>query len=175
MVDFYKEISVIAFRNRDGIVKTYEPSENLHKEGILRETIYPVSLKEGIIKKAKKIAKKIISELNVVGILAIEMFVIKNGEIIVNEIAPRPHNSGHWTLDACNISQFDALVRIIFDLPIPKIMYAKKCKMINLLGENLEDYINSLKKKNHQVYLYGKTKVKMKRKMGHINIFDREV
>ena len=68
------------------------------------------------------------------------MFILKNEEIIVNEIAPRPHNTGHWTLDACNISQFDVLVRSIFSLPIPKIIYSHKCKMINLLGENLEDY-----------------------------------
>ena len=84
------------------------------------------------------------------------MFILKNEEIIVNEIAPRPHNTGHWTLDACNVSQFDALVRSIFSIPSPKIIYYHKCRMINLLGENLEDYKTSLNKKNHKVYIYGK-------------------
>ena len=90
--------------------------------------------------------------------------------VSVNEIAPRPHNSGHWTTDACNISQFDALVRSIFIIPIPQITYIKNCKMINLLGNNFYSYLKYLNKKNYKVYIYGKTKVKPLRKMGHVNI-----
>ena len=99
-------------------------------------------------KKAKNIAKKITKELNIIGLLAIEMFILNDENILVNEIAPRPHNSGHWTTDACNISQFDALVRSIFSIPIPQITYAKKCKMINLLGDNFYSYKKHPKKKN---------------------------
>ncbi|MEC6997140.1 MAG: 5-(carboxyamino)imidazole ribonucleotide synthase [Pseudomonadota bacterium] len=169
-IPFQKEISVIAIRQNNGKVKTFEPTENYHKAGILRNTKFPSSLSNLCLAKAKKIAKQIIRKLDIVGILAVEMFVMKNEEIIVNEIAPRPHNSGHWTLDGCNISQFDALVRTIFSLPIPKIVYSKKCKMINLLGENFNDYKQALNKSNHSIYIYGKTKIKKLRKMGHINI-----
>ena len=170
LIKFSKEISVIAIREKSGVIKTYEPSENYHKEGILRNTIFPTTLSEKCILKAKNVAKKIIKALDVVGILAVEMFVLENEEIIVNEIAPRPHNSGHWTLDGCNISQFDALVRSIYRIPIPKLIYSKKCKMINLLGENFEDYKKYIRKKNHKVYIYGKLQVRKARKMGHVNI-----
>ena len=98
------------------------------------------------------------------------MFVDKSNEIIVNEVAPRPHNSGHWTMDACNVSQFEALVRVIFDMPIPNIKYYHKCKMINILGENYNVIEKSLYKKNHKVYIYGKDEIKEGRKLGHINI-----
>ena len=170
IVPFKKEVSIIAIRQQNGKIITFEPSENIHKAGILRTTKFPSLLSPKCILEAKKIATKIIKELNIVGILAVEMFILKNEEIIVNEIAPRPHNTGHWTLDACNISQFDVLVRSIFSLPIPKIIYYHKCKMINLLGENLEEYKKSLNKQNHKVYIYGKHEIKKSRKMGHINI-----
>ena len=98
------------------------------------------------------------------------MFVDRSNEIIVNEIAPRPHNSGHWTMDACNVSQFEALVRVIFDMPIPNIKYYHNCKMINILGENYNVLEKSLYKKNHKVYIYGKDEIKEARKLGHINI-----
>lgn len=171
-IPFKKEISVIAIRQKNGKVKTFEPTENYHKTGILRYTKFPSSVSNLCTARAKKIAMEIIRKLNIIGILAVEMFVMENEEILVNEIAPRPHNSGHWTLDGCNISQFDALVRTIFRLPIPKIIYTKKCRMINLLGENFNDYKKALNKKNHHIYIYGKNKIKKFRKMGHINIVD---
>ena len=169
-VPFKKEISVIAIREKSGKIKTFEPTQNIHKAGILRETIYPANISKKCILKAKNIAKKITKELNITGLLAIEMFILNDENILVNEIAPRPHNSGHWTTDACNISQFDALVRSIFSIPIPQITYTKNCKMINLLGDNFYSYKKHLNKKNSQVYIYGKTSVKPSRKMGHINI-----
>ena len=138
----------------------------------MRKTIYPAAISNNCSNKAIKIAKKIIEALDIVGILAIEMFILKDDDILVNEIAPRPHNSGHWTMDACNISQFEALVRAIYNIPIPKIYYVKKCKMVNLLGENFNNYKKSLKIKNHKIYIYGKDKIKKGRKMGHINIVD---
>ena len=98
------------------------------------------------------------------------MFVDKSNEIIVNEVAPRPHNSGHWTMDACNVSQFEALVRVIFDMPIPNIKYYHNCKMINILGENYNLIDKSLYRKNHKIYVYGKDEIKEARKLGHINI-----
>ena len=169
-ISFKKEISVITIREKNGTIKTFEPTENIHKSGILRETNFPASISNKCNLRAKNIAKKITKELDVVGLLAIEMFVLNDDSLVVNEIAPRPHNSGHWTTDACNVSQFDALVRSIFDMPIPQITYVKNCKMINLLGDNFYSYKKYLNKKNCKVYIYGKTLLKPNRKMGHINI-----
>ena len=170
LIAFNKEISVIVIRDLTGKIRCYEPCENAHKEGILRETFFPANVTNECKIKAKKIAKKIAKKLDIKGLLAVEMFVCDNDEIIVNEIAPRPHNSGHWTMDACNISQFEALVRVIFKAPIPNLKYFFKCKMINLLGENYHFYKSSLNKQNYKLHLYGKKETKRKRKMGHINI-----
>ena len=169
---FKKEISVIVIRDKQGRLTSYNPSENNHREGILIESNYPAKIEKKTEYAAKSIAKKIARELNIVGVLAVEMFITRNNEIIVNEIAPRPHNSGHWTMDVCNISQFDALVRVIFDLPINYIKYYHKCKMINILGENYEQFFHSLEKAKHKIHIYGKSKIKPKRKMGHVNIID---
>ena len=170
LIDFNKEISVIVVRDSSGKSICYEPSENNHKEGILRETHYPARIPLKCKEDAKNIAKKIANKLDIKGLLAVEMFVCNNNKIIVNEIAPRPHNSGHWTMDTCNISQFEALLRVIFNAPIANIEYFFKCKMINLLGDNYFTYKKVLNKKNYKLHLYGKNALKNKRKMGHINI-----
>tara|TARA_B100000886_G_C20412152_1_gene487581 strand:- start:631 stop:1704 length:1074 start_codon:yes stop_codon:yes gene_type:complete len=170
VIKFKKEISVIVIIKKDGSAVCYEPSENKHINGILRETVFPARVSIKIKNKAKAIALKLARSLNIIGIIAIEMFVNNRNEIIVNEVAPRPHNSGHWTIDACNISQFEALVRVIFDIPIPHIKYFHKCKMINILGENYNVIQKSLNKKNHKIYIYGKDEIKAGRKLGHINI-----
>ena len=170
MIKFKKEISVIVIIKKDGSSVCYEPSENKHINGILRETIFPAKINIKIKNKAKAIAIKLARSLNIIGIIAIEMFIDKSNEIIVNEVAPRPHNSGHWTIDACNISQFEALVRVIFDLPIPDIKYFHNCKMINILGENYNVIEKSLYKNNHKIHIYGKDEIKAGRKLGHINI-----
>ena len=138
--------------------------------GILRESVFPAKISIKTKNRAKAIAVKLARSLNIIGIIAIEMFVDKSNEIIVNEVAPRPHNSGHWTMDACNVSQFEALVRVIFDMPIPHIKYYHNCKMINILGENYNVIEKSLNKKNHKLYIYGKDEIKEGRKLGHINI-----
>ncbi len=170
LIKFKKEISVIVVRSKDGISKCFEPSENKHKNGILRETIFPAEISLKIKNKVKEIALKIADSLNIIGIIAVEMFINEDNKIIVNEIAPRPHNSGHWTINACNISQFEALVRVIFDIPIPKIKYYNNCKMINVLGDNYKIIEKSLRIRNHVVHIYGKNEIKKSRKLGHINI-----
>ena len=170
IIKFKKEISVIVIIKKDGSAVCYEPSENKHANGILRESVFPAAISKKTKDRAKAIAVKLARSLNIIGIIAIEMFVDKSDEIIVNEVAPRPHNSGHWTLDACNVSQFEALVRVIFDMPMPHIKYYHKCKMINILGENYNLIDKSLYKKNHKIYVYGKDEIKEARKLGHINI-----
>ncbi len=172
IIKFKKEISVIAFKGRSGDVKCYEPSENQHESGILRETNFPARISLKVKRKAKDVAKTLANSLNIVGIIAIEMFIDEKDNIIVNEIAPRPHNSGHWTMDACNISQFEILVRTIFDMPLHDIKYYHKCRMINIFGENYNIINNSISNKNHKVYIYGKDKIKKTRKLGHINILN---
>ncbi len=170
LINFKKEISVIVIVKKEGSVTCYEPSENKHKNGILRETIFPAKISLRTKNEAKAIAIKIACSLKIIGIIAVEMFIDQNNKIIVNEVAPRPHNSGHWTMDACNISQFEALVRVIFDMPLSKIEYYHECKMLNILGDNFNIIENSLNKKNHKIYVYGKDKIKDERKLGHINI-----
>ena len=170
IIKFKKEISVIVIIKKDGSAVCYEPSENKHVNGILRGSVFPAKISKKTKNRAKAIAVKLARSLNIIGIIAIEMFVDKSDEIIVNEVAPRPHNSGHWTMDACNVSQFEALVRVIFDMPIPHIKYYHNCKMINILGENYNVIEKSLNKKNHKLYIYGKDEIKEGRKLGHINI-----
>ncbi len=169
-IKFKKEISVIAIRTKSGNVTCFEPAENIHNNNILRETRFPASVSEACKAKAKIITKKIANALGIVGIIAVEMFVCDREKILVNEIAPRPHNSGHWTIDACNISQFEALVRTIFEIPIPKIKYYHACKMINILGDNY-DYIDEIMNNpNCKIHIYGKNSTEKSRKLGHINI-----
>ncbi len=170
MVKFKKEISVIVIRDKEGKLNNYRPAENKHINGILRVSNYPANISVNLENKAIKIAKKIAKELNIIGLIAVEMFITEDDDILVNEIAPRPHNSGHWTMDVCNISQFEALVRTIFNLPINSLEYFHNCKMINILGENYEQYYYSLPQKKHKIYIYGKKKNKLRRKMGHVNI-----
>ena len=168
-VNFKLEISVIVARNTSNTV-VYPPVTNIHKKSILRETIFPAKIDNHLKQSAIEKAIYISENLNLKGILAVEMFITNKDQILINELAPRPHNSGHWTMDACNISQFEALVRVIFDIPMPHIKYYHNCKMINILGLNHNVIEKSLYKKNHKIYIYGKDEIKEGRKLGHINI-----
>ena len=164
VLNFKKEISVIVCCSKKNTI-FYPPVENIHKNSILRQTIYPARINNKIKNEALVLAKKITSELKLEGILAIEMFLMKNDRLLVNELAPRPHNSGHWTLDFCKYSQFESLVFSIFKkrLMDPKPM--NNCKMINVIGKDYEKR-NSFSKK-YKFYDYFKEEIKALRKMGH--------
>lgn len=166
IVRFKKEISVIVFMDIYGNIMNYPPVENNHKQNILSETIFPARISEKVSEEAINYAKKIISSLNMIGLLAVEMFVTQNNKLVINEIAPRPHNSGHWTMDGCDINQFDNLLLSICGDKIskPKTVI-KQCKMINIIGE---DYNNKNRFKDYKFYDYYKKKVLPKRKMGHL-------
>lgn len=166
IVEFKKEISVIVYRDIYGNVMNYPPVENNHKDKILSETIFPAKINKKSHEKAICYAKRIICSLNMVGLLAVEMFLLKNNDIIINELAPRPHNSGHWTLDCCDLNQFDNLILTIcgYKVQQPKIN-TPRCKMINIIGENYNK-INNFK--DYKFYDYYKKKVLPKRKMGHL-------
>src|SRR5690606_30726698 len=155
-VDFTKEISVVLARNIHGEIAAYPPVENIHVGGILDKPIAPAELDTAMAEKAVSIAKTIAGEIRLVGVLAVEFFVTRAGEIWVNEIAPRPHNSGHWTMDACVTSQFEQFVRAICGLPLGSVEVLAPAVMQNLVGNAVNDWQRYLTDPRAKLHLYGK-------------------
>ncbi|MBM5782890.1 MAG: 5-(carboxyamino)imidazole ribonucleotide synthase [Pelagibacterales bacterium] len=168
---FNSEISVIIARSIFEEIAVYEPLTNIHKNGILDESHFPAKVSEAVKNKAQELAKKIAVEINLVGVLAVEMFVIED-QILVNELAPRPHNSGHFSMDASVTSQFEQLIRAISGLPLGSTKFHSTGHMKNLIGDEVNDLENFYKNQNAKIHLYGKDEVKKDRKMGHINIIN---
>ncbi len=170
-VPFEKEISVIVTRSVSGEVKLFPIAENIHKENILHQTIAPARITNKTADQAKLLAGSIATELELVGTLAVEMFVAKDGTIYVNELAPRPHNSGHYTIEACETSQFDQHVRAVCNWPLGNTELIKPAVMINILGEHHETVLREIGNLGEaKLHLYGKKEAKAKRKMGHITV-----
>ena len=167
-VDFACEISVIVARGRNGAWATYPPVENQHVGHILDTTIAPARISPEIAMRAEAITRHVAEKLDLVGVLAVEMFVTQAGEILVNEIAPRPHNSGHWTVDACITSQFEQLVRALCGLPLGSVEHHSDAVMKNLLGRDVEKWRDALNDPLAKLHLYGKTEIQPGRKMGHV-------
>nr|CAF1857170.1 N5-carboxyaminoimidazole ribonucleotide synthase [Bacillus subtilis] len=168
-VSFEMELSVIVVRSVNGEISTFPAAENIHHNNILFQSIVLARVEEGIQKKAAELAVKLAEELNLVGPLAVEMFLTEDGELLVNELAPRPHNSGHYTLDLCETSQFEQHIRAICGLPLGKTDLLKPGMMVNLLGDEVklvEEEPELLKEA--KLYIYGKHEIKKGRKMGHI-------
>ncbi len=173
LVDFKKEISVIVARNSYGKTLCFPLAENVHENGILCASRAPANISLGLEKNAQRIAIKIAENLGLVGLLAVEFFVTKNNQLLVNEIAPRPHNSGHWTMDGCETSQFEQFVRAVCGLPFgPVGLTAKKTRMVNLLGRDVEKWPEILRNPGAKLHLYGKSEAKKGRKMGHVNYLE---
>jgi len=171
-IPFIKEVSVIAARSGRGEVKTFPVSENVHVENILHLSIVPARVPEKVLEKAAQLAVQVAEKLNVIGLIAVEMFVTAEGEILVNELAPRPHNSGHYTMDACVTSQFEQHIRAICNLPLGSTKLLSPVVMVNILGEHVEPVLNKINQLPDRVklHLYGKKECKVKRKMGHLNV-----
>jgi 5-(carboxyamino)imidazole ribonucleotide synthase len=167
-VDFSHEISVIVARGIDGATAAYPPVENQHRNHILDSTIAPARLAQPILMKAETIARHIAEALNVVGLIAVEMFVTRSGEVLVNELAPRPHNSGHWTIDACLTSQFEQFVRAVCGLPLGSVECHSAAVMKNLLGDDVAGWPEILAEPGAKLHLYGKREARAGRKMGHV-------
>lgn len=167
-VTFEKEISVIVARDKDGGAATYMPSENIHKSGILDTTIAPARIDDEVAQKAWDIAFLIADELELVGLLTVEFFMTDKGEFLVNELAPRPHNSGHWTLDACYTSQFEQFVRAVCGLPLASVNYHSNAVMKNLIGDDINMWEEFIADPECKVHIYGKKEARHGRKMGHI-------
>ncbi|HJS30807.1 MAG TPA: 5-(carboxyamino)imidazole ribonucleotide synthase [Alphaproteobacteria bacterium] len=167
-VDFSCEISVIVARGLDGQTLSYVPVENQHKNHILDTTIAPARVAPEVAMKAEAIARHIAEKLDLVGLLAVEMFVTRDGQVLVNELAPRPHNSGHWTIDACLTSQFEQLVRAICGWPLGSPERHSDAVMKNLIGEEVSDWPEIVKDPAAKLHLYGKREIRPGRKMGHV-------
>lgn len=167
-ITFDKEISTVFTRSQSGEIMFFPIAENDHKNHILYETIAPARISDELNRKAKDAASLLADKINVVGTFAIEMFV-KGEEIFINEMAPRPHNSGHYTIEACSESQFSQHIRAICGLPLPEIRLYQNAMMINVLGEDMPKALRALRKlPEAHVHLYGKKEAKEKRKMGHV-------
>ncbi|HTV46674.1 MAG TPA: 5-(carboxyamino)imidazole ribonucleotide synthase [Stellaceae bacterium] len=167
-VDFACEISVIVVRGRNGAWATYPPVENQHVNRILDTTIAPARIGSETAMRAEAIARHVAEKLDLVGLLAVEMFVTQGGDILVNELAPRPHNSGHWTIDACVTSQFEQLVRALCGLPLGSVEQHSDAIMKNLIGGDVEKWRDALNDPRARLHLYGKTEARPGRKMGHV-------
>jgi 5-(carboxyamino)imidazole ribonucleotide synthase len=174
-VPFMMEISVLACRGIAGEIVTYPVGQNIHKDSILDETLVPAKLSQGCGNKAMDLAHKVMEVFEGVGMFCIEMFVTNDEEVYINEVAPRPHNSGHYTIEGCLTSQFEQHIRAITGLPFGDVSLRCPTVMKNLLGELSEDgetlvtgLEDALKIQNAKVHIYGKEMVKSKRKMGHI-------
>jgi 5-(carboxyamino)imidazole ribonucleotide synthase len=166
-VDFEFEASVVAARSADGSFAAYDPPENIHGDHILRRSIVPSRLSLTQVENAKSITKKIADALDYVGVLAVELFVMKDGSLLVNEIAPRVHNSGHWTIDACTVSQFENHIRAVAGWPLGSTERHSDAMMDNLIGKEAADWLR-LAAGGGALHLYGKKEIRPGRKMGHI-------
>jgi 5-(carboxyamino)imidazole ribonucleotide synthase len=164
-VAFEREISVIAARGLDGAVVAYDPGENVHREGILHTTTVPARIAPRVAQDAVLIAGRILNSLDYVGVIGVEMFVTEAG-LVVNEIAPRVHNSGHWTLDGCLIDQFEQHVRAVAGWPLGDGARHSDAVMTNLIGDEAE---GAPAVPGAAVHLYGKAEARPGRKMGHVN------
>ncbi|WP_322866462.1 5-(carboxyamino)imidazole ribonucleotide synthase [Aquicoccus sp. G2-2] len=167
-VDFTHEVSVIAARGTGGDVACFDPGENVHRDGILRTTTLPARLSAGQATDAVLIAAKILNALDYVGILGVELFVTAQG-LIVNEIAPRVHNSGHWTQQGCAVDQFEQHIRAIAGWSLGDGKRYADVVMENLIGADMDRVPALAQETNVSLHLYGKAEVKPGRKMGHIN------
>lgn len=171
-VDFDHEISVIVARNESGEIVTYPVFENIHRNHILDTTIFPARMEKDIKRKAREMAKTMAEKIKLIGLLTIEMFLTADGQLLINEIAPRPHNSGHITFDVCATSQFQQHIRAICNLPLGNTEPYSPGIMINILGDSWTGgepnwkYLLSMDFVN--LHLYGKTEPKPGRKMGHV-------
>jgi len=170
-IPFEREISVIAARSADGHVECFDVTENEHRDHILKTSRAPAAIPAALAAEARSIAEKIANALEYVGVLAVEMFVVQANDgpkILVNEIAPRVHNSGHWTLDGASISQFEQHIRAIAGWPLGKPVRHGPVTMTNLIGDDVNDYEQWLTVPGATVHLYGKGSPRPGRKMGHI-------
>lgn len=178
-IDLQMELSVILARSSQGEMAIYPPAENMHVNSILDTTVVPARTTQDVLTRAMDMARTLAEKLDYCGVLAIEFFLTPSNELLINEIAPRPHNSGHYTLDACSTSQFEQQVRMLCGLPPGDTRLLSPVVMINLLGDLWEKGAPTWDKlfayPNAKLHLYGKQKARAGRKMGHYNVLAADV
>ena len=166
---FVRELSVIAARGRDGAVAAYPLGENHHEHSILRTTVAPAAVLPATAAAARAIAARLLEALDYVGVIGVELFELEGGRLLVNEFAPRVHNTGHWTLDGCEVDQFEQHVRAVAGWPLGKAEALARVEMTNLLGAEAGDWAALAADPSARVWLYGKGESAPGRKMGHVN------
>ena len=169
-VPFTREISIIAARNAAGAVVAFDPAENIHRNGILHTSTVPARISAETAEAARAAAGRLMEKLGYVGVIGIEFFVLADGSLIANEIAPRVHNSGHWTEAACAVSQFEQHIRAIAGLPLADGARHSDCVMTNLIGDDIDAVPDWLATPGASLHLYGKTEARPGRKMGHVTV-----
>lgn len=181
-VEFKQELSIIVARNLDNQCAFYPIVENIHEDSILHLTRAPSNVSDVVAKKVREIAVRVMEVLDDYGVFCIEMFLAKNGEIYINEIAPRPHNSGHYTIEACVASQYEQLVRVITGMSLGSTEQRCPCVMANILGSGIvegqycfEGIEEVLGEDDIHLHLYGKRFTKKMKKLGHITVLDRSL
>ncbi len=167
-ISFSHEVSVIAARGLDASVACYDPGENVHRDGILHSTTLPARLSPSQRTDAILLAARILNALDYVGVMGVELFVTPSG-LIVNEIAPRVHNSGHWTQNGCAVDQFEQHIRAVTGLPLGDGARHSDVVMENLIGDDIERLPELLAENDTAIHLYGKAEARPGRKMGHVN------
>lgn len=175
-ISFEKEISVIITRSTTGETAVFPVAENIHKDNILHQTIVPARISEQAEEMAIEAAKQIASALGLTGTLAVEMFLAADDEIYINELAPRPHNSGHYSIEACETSQFEQHIRAVCGWPLGSTELLKPAVMVNILGEHQQPLLDRIPElQEWKIHLYGKKEAKYKRKMGHVTLLRESV
>jgi 5-(carboxyamino)imidazole ribonucleotide synthase len=170
-VPFEREISVVVARGRDGSLQSFDVTENEHRDHILKVSRVPAAIPEQVAREATRIAESIATAFDYVGVLAVEMFVLRDGtaqRVLVNEIAPRVHNSGHWTIDGCTVSQFEQHIRAVAGWPLAEPVRLGRVEMVNLIGAEANEYARWLTVPGASLHLYGKGEPVPGRKMGHV-------
>ena len=170
-INFEREVSVVAARSHDGKVVSFDVTENEHRDHILKISRAPARIPPELAQDARRIAQRIAKAFDYVGVLAVEMFVVRSGRryaLMVNEIAPRVHNSGHWTIDGASVSQFEQHIRAVAGWPLGKPVRHGRVEMVNLIGPEVETYPKWLAVPGASVHLYGKGEARPGRKMGHV-------
>ena len=167
--DFVRELSVIAARGRDGATAVYPLAENHHEGGVLRRSIAPATASAALAEQAERIAARVLAGLDYVGVIGIELFELADGRLLVNEFAPRVHNSGHWTQDGCEVDQFEQHIRALAGWPLGPTRAIAGVEMLNLLGDEADGWARFAAEPESRIHLYGKREAKPGRKMGHVN------
>jgi 5-(carboxyamino)imidazole ribonucleotide synthase len=173
--DFRRELAIIAARGRDGEIALYPLTESHHENGILRRTTSPARGAAKAFAEAERIAAILLTALDYVGVLGVELFERDDGRLLVNEFAPRVHNTGHWTLDGCAVDQFEQHIRAIAGWPLGPTRAEQAVEMINLLGDEVNGWARFAAEPESRLWLYGKAEAKPGRKMGHVNRITRPV